>query len=128
MDLDLMALPPCHVSCQFYVNDGNLSCSMYQRSCDMGLGVPFNIASYSLLTIMIAHVCNLSPYEFIHYMVCVWLYFILIIWDFFFFFIDPSPLIILSKGGYTYLSESCKCIEGTNKKNTETISQIKNKS
>lgn len=61
-----MALPPCHMFCQFYVANGELSCQMYQRSCDMGLGVPFNIASYSLLTIMIAHVCGLKPGEFIH--------------------------------------------------------------
>jgi len=64
--LSQMALPPCHVMCQFYVANGELSCLMYQRSCDMGLGVPFNIASYSLLTHMIAHVCNLKPGEFIH--------------------------------------------------------------
>jgi thymidylate synthase len=61
-----MALPPCHMFCQFYVANGELSCQLYQRSCDMGLGVPFNIASYSLLTIMMAHVCNLKPGEFIH--------------------------------------------------------------
>lgn len=67
-DLHLMALPPCHMFCQFFVNDGELSCLMYQRSCDMGLGVPFNIASYALLTYMIAHVCNLRPGEFIHSM------------------------------------------------------------
>lgn len=54
--------------CQFFVADGKLSCQMYQRSCDVGLGVPFNIASYSLLTIMIAHVCDLRPGEFIHCM------------------------------------------------------------
>jgi len=64
--LKQMALPPCHVMCQFYVANGELSCMMYQRSCDMGLGVPFNIASYSLLTHMIAHVCGLKPGEFIH--------------------------------------------------------------
>jgi thymidylate synthase len=52
--------------CQFYVSNGRLSCLMYQRSCDMGLGVPFNIASYALLTYMIAHVCNLQPGELIH--------------------------------------------------------------
>jgi thymidylate synthase len=63
-----MALPPCHVLCQFHVMDGKLSCSMYQRSCDIGLGVPFNIASYSLLTHMIAHICDLQPGEFIHSM------------------------------------------------------------
>jgi dihydrofolate reductase/thymidylate synthase len=65
-DLSLMALPPCHMFCQFYVSNGKLSCLMYQRSCDMGLGVPFNIASYSLLTCMIAQVCGLQPGEFIH--------------------------------------------------------------
>jgi len=61
-----MALPPCHCLAQFYVANGELSCQMYQRSADMGLGVPFNIASYSLLTCMIAHVTNLKPGEFIH--------------------------------------------------------------
>ncbi len=61
-----MALPPCHMFCQFYVANGELSCQMYQRSCDMGLGVPFNIASYSLLTCMIAQVCGLKPGDFIH--------------------------------------------------------------
>eukprot|EP01002_Notosolenus_urceolatus_P014759 NODE_658_length_1876_cov_64.453202_g529_i0.p2 GENE.NODE_658_length_1876_cov_64.453202_g529_i0~~NODE_658_length_1876_cov_64.453202_g529_i0.p2 ORF type:complete len:501 (+),score=137.39 NODE_658_length_1876_cov_64.453202_g529_i0:165-1667(+) len=61
-----MALPPCHVMAQFYVADGELSCMMTQRSCDMGLGVPFNIASYSLLTCMIAHVTGLRPGDFIH--------------------------------------------------------------
>jgi len=61
-----MALPPCHMFCQFYVANGELSCLMYQRSCDMGLGVPFNIASYSLLTCMVAQVCGLKPGEFIH--------------------------------------------------------------
>merc|ERR1719276_163664 len=67
-DLHLMALPPCHMFCQFYVSNGELSCLMYQRSCDMGLGVPFNIASYSLLTLMVAQVCGLKPGEFIHTM------------------------------------------------------------
>lgn len=65
-DLGQMSLPPCHLFCQFYVANDELSCLMYQRSCDMGLGVPFNIASYALLTRMIAHVCNLRPGEFIH--------------------------------------------------------------
>lgn len=66
-ELDQMALPPCHVMAQFYVTrDGRLSCQMYQRSCDMFLGVPFNIASYSLLTHMIAQVCELQVGEFIH--------------------------------------------------------------
>jgi len=61
-----MALPPCHMFCQFYVTNGELSCLMYQRSGDIGLGIPFNIASYALLTYMIAHVCDLKPGEFIH--------------------------------------------------------------
>lgn len=61
-----MALPPCHMFCQFYVANGELSCQMYQRSCDLGLGVPFNIASYALLTRMIAHVCDLKPGDFVH--------------------------------------------------------------
>jgi thymidylate synthase len=65
-ELDQMALPPCHCFAQFYVSDGRLSCQMYQRSCDMFLGVPFNIASYSLLTHMIAHVCGLQVGEFVH--------------------------------------------------------------
>ncbi|THG18135.1 hypothetical protein TEA_005753 [Camellia sinensis var. sinensis] len=65
-DLKLMALPPCHMFAQFYVANGELSCQMYQRSADMGLGVPFNIASYSLLTFMIAHVCDLVPGDFVH--------------------------------------------------------------
>jgi len=66
-ELDLMALPPCHIMAQFYVStDNKLSCQMYQRSCDMFLGVPFNIASYSLLTHMIAQVCNLKVGEFVH--------------------------------------------------------------
>ena len=61
-----MALPPCHVLFQFYVNDGELSCQLYQRSADLFLGVPFNIASYALLTMMVAQVCDLRPGEFIH--------------------------------------------------------------
>ncbi|KAI6206665.1 Thymidylate synthase [Aphelenchoides besseyi] len=65
-DIPLMALPPCHTLCQFYVSNGELSCQLYQRSGDMGLGVPFNIASYSLLTHMIAHVCGLKAGEFVH--------------------------------------------------------------
>mmetsp|Transcript_103758 Transcript_103758/g.179178 ORF Transcript_103758/g.179178 Transcript_103758/m.179178 type:complete len:514 (+) Transcript_103758:18-1559(+) len=67
-DLSEMALPPCHMFCQFYVANGELSCLMYQRSCDMGLGVPFNIASYSLLTYMMAQVCGLKPGDFVHTM------------------------------------------------------------
>jgi dihydrofolate reductase/thymidylate synthase len=67
-DLNEMALPPCHMFCQFYVANGSLSCLMYQRSADMGLGVPFNIASYALLTCMMAQVCDLKPGEFIHNM------------------------------------------------------------
>jgi thymidylate synthase len=65
-ELELMALPPCHCFAQFYVAEGRLSCQMYQRSCDMFLGVPFNIASYSLLTAMIAQVCGLAVGEFVH--------------------------------------------------------------
>lgn len=59
-DISEMALPPCHCLVQFYVNNGELSCQLYQRSADMGLGVPFNIASYSLLTYMLAHISNLK--------------------------------------------------------------------
>ena len=65
-EIDEMALPPCHVLFQFYVNDGELSCQLYQRSADLFLGVPFNIASYSLLTMMMAQVCNLAPGDFVH--------------------------------------------------------------
>jgi len=65
-DIDSMALPPCHVLFQFYVQDGELSCQLYQRSADLFLGVPFNIASYSLLTLMVAQVCDLKAGEFIH--------------------------------------------------------------
>ncbi len=65
-DLDKMALSPCHALFQFYVRDGELSCQMYQRSADFFLGVPFNIASYSLLTMMVAQVCGLAPGDFIH--------------------------------------------------------------
>ena len=65
-DIPQMALPPCHLLAQFYVCEGELSCQMYQRSADIGLGVPFNIASYSLLTHMIAHVCKLKTGDFIH--------------------------------------------------------------
>jgi len=64
-ELDMMALPPCHMMAQFYVNNGKLSCQMYQRSADMFLGIPFNIASYALFTHMIAQVCNLEVGELI---------------------------------------------------------------
>jgi thymidylate synthase len=65
-DLDRMALQPCHALFQFYVAEGKLSCQLYQRSADVFLGVPFNIASYALLTMMVAQVCNLRAGEFIH--------------------------------------------------------------
>jgi thymidylate synthase len=65
-ELDKMALPPCHLMFQFYVVNGELSCQMYQRSCDIFLGVPFNIASYALLTMMMAQVTGLRPGEFVH--------------------------------------------------------------
>ncbi|SDY93715.1 thymidylate synthase [Nitrosomonas sp. Nm58] len=65
-DLDKMKLAPCHVLFQFYVADGRLSCQLYQRSADIFLGVPFNIASYALLTLMIAQVCDLKPGDFVH--------------------------------------------------------------
>lgn len=65
-ELDLMALPPCHMMAQFYVNNRKLSCQMYQRSADFPLGVPFNIASYSLFTHMLAQVCDLEVDEFVH--------------------------------------------------------------
>lgn len=65
-EIDKMALPPCHILFQFYVANGKLSCQLYQRSADIFLGVPFNIASYALFTMMIAQVCDLQPGEFIH--------------------------------------------------------------
>jgi thymidylate synthase len=65
-DVPNMALPPCHALFQFYVADGKLSCQLYQRSADVFLGVPFNIASYALLTMMVAQVCDLEPGDFIH--------------------------------------------------------------
>lgn len=65
-DVDDMALPPCHTFFQFYVADGKLSCQLYQRSADVFLGVPFNIASYALLVLMVAQVCDLKPGEFVH--------------------------------------------------------------
>ncbi len=65
-DLDAMAIPPCHALFQFWVVDGRLSCQLYQRSADVFLGVPFNIASYALLTMMVAQVCGLQPADFVH--------------------------------------------------------------
>ncbi len=65
-EIDQMALPPCHAFFQFYVGDGTLSCQLYQRSADIFLGVPFNIASYALLTLMMAQVCDLTPGDFVH--------------------------------------------------------------
>jgi thymidylate synthase len=65
-ELEQMALPPCHTLFQFYVLDGELSCQLYQRSADLFLGVPFNIASYALLTLMVAQVCGLKPGDFVH--------------------------------------------------------------
>ncbi|MDA3891553.1 MAG: thymidylate synthase [Salinivirgaceae bacterium] len=65
-DIENMALPPCHAFFQFYVNNGKLSCQLYQRSADVFLGVPFNIASYALLTYMVAQVCDLEPGDFVH--------------------------------------------------------------
>ncbi len=67
-EVDNMALPPCHTMFQFYVAQGRLSCQLYQRSADIFLGVPFNIASYALLTLMIAQVCDLEPGDFVHTM------------------------------------------------------------
>jgi thymidylate synthase len=65
-ELDRMALPPCHTLFQFFVQEGELSCQLYQRSADLFLGVPFNIASYALLTVMVAQVCDLKPGTFVH--------------------------------------------------------------
>ena len=65
-EIHTMALPPCHVLFQFYINEGELSCQLYQRSADLFLGVPFNIASYSLLTMMVAQACDLKPGDFVH--------------------------------------------------------------
>ncbi len=65
-DVERMALPPCHCLFQFYVAEGKLSCQLYQRSADIFLGVPFNIASYALLTLMVAQVCDLAPGDFVH--------------------------------------------------------------
>jgi thymidylate synthase len=65
-EIEQMALPPCHVLFQFFVQEGQLSCQLYQRSADLFLGVPFNIASYALLTLMVAQVCDLVPGDFVH--------------------------------------------------------------
>jgi thymidylate synthase len=65
-EVDQMKLPPCHTLFQFYVANGRLSCQLYQRSADIFLGVPFNIASYALLTLMMAQVCGLAPGDFVH--------------------------------------------------------------
>jgi thymidylate synthase len=65
-EVDAMALPPCHCLFQFYVSEGRLSCQLYQRSADVFLGVPFNIASYALLTMMVAQVTSLKPGNFVH--------------------------------------------------------------
>ena len=65
-EIEKMALPPCHTMFQFFVQDGELSCQLYQRSADLFLGVPFNIASYAILTLMVAQVCDLKPGTFVH--------------------------------------------------------------
>jgi thymidylate synthase len=73
-DIERMALPPCHLLFQFYVADGRLSCQLYQRSADLFLGVPFNIASYALLTLMVAQAVGLAPGDFVHTLGDVHLY------------------------------------------------------
>jgi len=73
-DIEHMALPPCHTMFQFYVADGRLSCQLYQRSADVFLGVPFNIASYAMLTMMVAQVCELQPGDFVHTLAAAHLY------------------------------------------------------